>query len=145
MIKSERGYFKSLHNYNDMFQNLTTLWIVVTNISDVNLPNLMDKRVLCVLVIISQGIKAVLDWLRLFDNTSFYVTLIYRTITDIGYISLIIAIILVYIGCAMFMLQLNHSLNTESDIISPIFDTFIVDSALNQYLLMLGDFNMDSF
>ena len=128
-----------------MFQYPASLWIVVTNLSDVSLATTMNKRVLCVFVILSQGIKAVLDWLRLFDNTSFYVTLIQRTITDIGYISLIIAIILVYIGCAMFMLQLNHSLNTESDIISPIFDTFIVDSALNQYLLMLGDFNMDGF
>ena len=74
--KSERAFLKSPHNYNDMFQYLTTLWIVVTNLADVNLPLLVDKRVLCVLVIISQGIKAVLDWLRLFDNTSFYVTLI---------------------------------------------------------------------
>ena len=59
-----------------MFQYLATLWIVVTNLSDVSPNAIMNKRVLCVFVIISQGIKAVLDWLRLFDNTSFYVTLI---------------------------------------------------------------------
>ena len=70
------AYFKSPHNYNDMFQYLTTLWIVVTNLSDVSLNAMMNKRVLCVFVIISQGINAVLDWLRLLDNTSFYVTLI---------------------------------------------------------------------
>ena len=106
--KSEKAYFKSPYNYNDMFQYVATLWIVVTNLSDASLTTVMNQRVLCVFVIISQGIKAVLDWLRLFDNTSFYVTLIQRTITDIGYIGLIIAIILIYIGCAMFMLQLNH-------------------------------------
>ena len=117
----------------------------MTNLSDVSPNAIENKRVLCVFVIISQGIKAVLDWLRLFNKTSFYVTLIKRTITDIGYIGLIIAIILIYIGCAMFMLQLNHSMNTESNIISPVFDVFIIDSALNQYLLMLGDFNMDGF
>ena len=59
-----------------MFQYLASLWIVVTNLSDVSLATTMKKRVLCVFFIISQGIKAVLDWLRLFDNTSFYVTLI---------------------------------------------------------------------
>ena len=59
-----------------MFQYPASLWIVVTNLSDVSLATTMNKRVLCVFVIISQGIKAVLDWLRLFDNTSFYVTLI---------------------------------------------------------------------
>ena len=74
--KSERAYFKTPSNYNDMFQYLATLLIVITNLSDVSLIATMNKRVLCVFVIISQGIKAVLDWLRLFDNTSFYVTLI---------------------------------------------------------------------
>lgn len=58
-------------------------------------------------MILCQGVKAVLDWLRLFDNTSFYVTLITKTISDIGYIGFIIVIILVYIGLAMFMLELN--------------------------------------
>ena len=48
-----------------------------------------------------------LDWLRLFDNTSFYVTLITKTISDILYIGFIISIILVYIGMAMYMLELN--------------------------------------
>ena len=48
--------------------------------------------------------KAVLDWLRLLDNTSFYVTLITKTISDIGYIAFIIGIILIYIGVAMYML-----------------------------------------
>ena len=59
-----------------MFQYLATLLIVVTNLSDTSLTTVMNRRVLCVFVIISQGSKAVLDWLRLFDNTSFYVTLI---------------------------------------------------------------------
>ena len=70
-----------------MFQYLATLFIVVTNLSDTSLTAMLSKRVLCVFVIFSQGIKAVLDWLRLFDNTSFNVTLIYRTITDIGFIA----------------------------------------------------------
>ena len=52
---------------------------------------------------------------------------------------------LIYIGSAMFMLQLNHSTSDKYDIISPVFDVYIIDSALNQYLLMLGEFNMDGF
>ena len=59
-----------------MFQYLGTLWIVLTNLFDVDLPIMMDKRIICVIVLLSQGIKAILDWLRLFDSTSFYVTLI---------------------------------------------------------------------
>ena len=68
------------------------------------------------------------------------------TIFDIRYIGLIIFIILVYIGSAMYMLQLNVLLNEDSDyIIEPIFDMSMVDSTLNQYMLMLGEFRMDGF
>ena len=74
MTESVSSYFKSTNNYFDMFEYLTTLWIVVTDLLDANL--LVENRVLCVWVILSQGGKAVLDWLRLFDSTSFYVTLI---------------------------------------------------------------------
>ena len=96
-------------------------------------------------MILCQGTKAVLDWLRLFDNTSFYVTLITKTISDIGYIGTIIVIILVYIGLAMYMLELNAEKGDDSAIIQPIFEQFLVDSIINQYLLMLGEFHMDGF
>ena len=78
MVWSDRvkDYFTAGLNYNDMLQYLGTLWILLTNLFDVDLPILIDKRIICVIVLLSQGIKAILDWLRLFDNTSFYVTLI---------------------------------------------------------------------
>ena len=53
------------------------------------------------------------------------------TIIDIGYIGLIIFIILVYIGSAMYMLQLNVGNGGDSDIIQPIFNLSILDSTLN--------------
>ena len=67
------------------------------------------------------------------------------TIFDIRYIGLIIFIILVYIGSAMYMLQLNVGFGDESDIIEPTFDLSIIDATLNQYMLVLGEFNMDGF
>ena len=71
-----KNYFKASLNRFNVLQYLGTLWIVLTNLFDVDLPILMDKRVICVIVLLSQGVKAILDWLRLFDSTSFYVTLI---------------------------------------------------------------------
>ena len=99
-----KTYFKSALNYNDLIQYCGTLWILLTNLSGVNIPIMMDKRIVCVIVLLSQGVKAILDWLRLFNSTSFYVTLISMTIIDIKFIVLIIVIILVYIGSAMYML-----------------------------------------
>ena len=86
-----------------------------------------------------------LDWLRLFDTTSFYVTLISKTIIDIGSIGFIIFIILVYCGCAMYMLQQNSEYGEEDSVVLPTFENFLYDSFLNQYLLMLGEFHTDGF
>ena len=83
-------------------------------------------------VLIFQGMKVIIDWLRLFDNTSFYVTLILRTFTDILYFLLIILILLIYIGNAMYMLHLSADPDVkDSDIIEPVFGNLLVDSTLN--------------
>ena len=131
MGESVKNYFKSGLNYNDMIQYLGTLWILLTNLFNADLPIVLDKRILCIKVLLSQGVKAILDWLRLFDNTSFYVTLTERKIFAIRYIVLIIFIILVYICSAMYMLQLNVGNGGDSDIIQPIFNLSILDSTLN--------------
>ena len=59
------------------------MFIVVNNMAQSNLLDISHIRILSVFVIFSQGAKFVLDWMRLFDNTSFYVTLILKTIIDI--------------------------------------------------------------
>ena len=138
-----KNYLKSLNNYNDLFQYFGTLWIALTNVTGLNEPDLIEQRSLCTFLFLSQGFKVVLDWLGLFDNTSFFITLITKTIRDIGYIGLIIFVILVYTGCAMYMLQQNST--NSGDIIYPIFQNFLLDSFLNQYLLILGEFHIDGF
>ena len=146
MFNDPKAYWYSPYNWNDLFQYLGTVFIIVINLFWKSGIALEQERNICAFVLISQGAKMVLDWLRLFDNTSFYVTLIIKTIRDIGYIAVIIVIILVYIGSAMYMLQLNSDQSVEeAAIIRPIFDSFLVDSMVNQYLLMLGEFNLDGF
>ena len=116
-----KSYFRSAYNYIDLFQYLGTLLIVFMNVSGLHLPLLIEQRSFCTFLLLSQGCKAVLDWLRLFDKTSFYVTLISKTIVDIVYIAFIIVVILVYCGCAMYMLQQNSGYGESSDIIYPTF------------------------
>ena len=69
-------------------------------------------------------------------------TLIAETIFDIRYFTMMLIVFLIYFGCAAYMLQLSI---TDQDIIEPVFDIFIVDAVITQYLLMLGEFNMDGF
>ena len=83
-------------------------------------------------MLISQGMKATVDWLRLFDSTSFYVTLILKTFVNITYFLLITLILLIYIGNAIYMLQLNADYSVEdSDIIEPALGNLVIDLTLN--------------
>ena len=54
-------------NMNDFFQLFATTWIVITNLIGYPLPDLASQRVLAGFIVISQLVKIVLDWLRLFD------------------------------------------------------------------------------
>ena len=96
-----------MYNYVDLFQYIGTAWVVITNLMGQEDSDMTLNRTLCTFVLIVQGIKMIIDWLRLFDNTSFYVTLIVKTFVDIAYFLLIILLLLVYVGNAMYMLHLN--------------------------------------
>ena len=117
IIGDFKGYFDSLYNINDLFQYLGTLWIVVINTAEYHEMTKVSQRDLATIIVLSQGVKAVIDWLRLFDVTSFYVTLIQRTVLDIGYFGLILFVMVAYIGIATYMLQLNAEAGEDRSII----------------------------
>lgn len=139
-------YFKSMYNYIDMLQYIGTAWVVITNLQGQEDSSMIQNRILCTFVLISQGMKAIIDWLRLFDNTSFYVTLILKTFIDIFYFLLIILLLLVYVGNAMYMLHLNADHDKEdTDIVEPVFGNLLVDATLNQFNLMIGQSDISGF
>ena len=73
-------------------------------------------------------------------------TLILRTFTDIVYFLLIMLLLPIYIGIAMYMLHLNADPAVEnSDIIIPVFGNLLFDSTLNPFNLMIGEYNTDGF
>ena len=104
----------------------------MADLNDHEAEKMVPHRTLATFVLLSQGIKMIIDWLRLFDNTSFYVTLIVRTFVDIAHFLLIILILLLYVGCAMYMLHLNADREGEdTDIVTPVFGNILVDSTLH--------------
>ena len=73
-------------------------------------------------------------------------TLILHTFRDIAYFMLIMVLLLLYVGIAMYMLQLNADPAVEeSAIIIPVFGNLLIDSTLNQFLLMIGEYNMEGY
>ena len=122
----------------DQLQYLCTCLVVSTNMARLDSPGMAFKRNIIVFVILAQCVKVVIDWLRLFGQTTFYVTLILKTMVDISSFLIIQGALLFYIGIAVYMLQLNNGSEADFNIVDPIFDNFMIDAVLNQYLLILG-------
>ena len=72
MKAGPKFYFKLFYNYIDMFQYLGTIFVVCLNLAEYEHLGMIEKRNIVILIIACQGIKFVVDWLRLFDRTSFY-------------------------------------------------------------------------
>ena len=83
------------------------------------------------------------DWMRLFDLTSFYVLLILQTIKDISAFLLLLIMSLVMFGVPMIILNMNRS--EDQLVVDEIFGSWIQNMFINQYLLALGEFNVDNF
>ena len=87
------------------------------------------------------------DWLRLFEETAFYIELLFKTLYDIRVFIIIFIVTLAMFGSSMFMLQSNATVLVElgKNLVDHYFNFFLVDMVLNQYLLSLGDFSFDSY
>ena len=86
----------------------------------------------------------IIFWLRLFDSTAKYVALLLRTIKDISYFMIVMAMLMFGFATAFFILQYSRVYN-ESDADSLLFpmnkgDSIMGAAFVNQYLMMLGDF-----
>lgn len=134
-----------MQNINDVFMYFGTALIVLTNLLDFTYPQASTQRVIGCMIFFSQCFKLMLDWLNLFASTSFNVRLILETLKDMTSLAGMIILILVYFGAALYMLQLNAVDDDENSIVSSESGYSVIDSALNLYYLLLGEFHTDSY
>ena len=69
--------------------------------------------------------------------------LINETLKDIGSFLILLVVALMMFGVPMIMLNLNRE--PDAQIVDPIFNSWMLNLLLNQYLLALGEFNFDNF
>ena len=129
-------------NYFDLIQFITVIFIILVTMFEIDFFTKYFMRTLSALVAIVIWIK-VFDWFRIFDATSFYMKLLMMTIQDILPFFIIFPVFLMTFGTALLMLSTNR---TEKDkLIEHYVDNWIVNALINQYLLSLGDYNLDNF
>ena len=76
-------------------------------------------------------------WLRLFENTSFYVRLIIETMKDIKFFLILFIFILFTFANAILIMDQGRT----EQYTAPFFNYHVIDVVFDQYLLSLGEFN----
>ena len=89
-------------------------------------------------------ILKVFNWLKLFEQTSFFILLLEQTLKDINIFIILIFLALLMFGVPMVILNQNRVKEDSSIMYNP-FDLWVFDMLINQYLLALGDWNLDGF
>jgi len=85
----------------------------------------------------------VFDWLRLFEETAFYILLMSETLKDISSFLILLLTALMMFGVPMIMLNLNRS--ADASVVESTFGPWVFNMFLNQYLLALREFNYGNF
>ena len=135
-------YFKSVWNWNDMIALILTFIVIAASVPEDPLISLEKLRPVASIASCALMLK-VFDWLRLFEQTAFYIKLMQETLKDIRAFLILILTALATFGIPMIILNLN--LDAESQVVDDVFGFWLVNMLLNQYLLALGEFSMDNF
>ena len=78
------------------------------------------------------------DWLRLFQITGFFVTLVEKTLTDILPFMFLFALAMLAFGVPYALIDLNREDEGEGNLIKSQFFTWVLDVVYNQFMLAIG-------
>ena len=97
-----------------------------------------------------------MDWLRLFNETAFFVGLTVETIYDIRWFIVIMVIWYITFGTAFYIINLKRTDQKEFDVygnkedvsakfVPENFKVWFLDAMSNQYELSLGEFQVEAY
>lgn len=145
-FKSEGNFVKYLTNYwnlNDLVYLFLNPLLLISNLFE--LMPLESLRLIAAISSIFLFVK-VIDWLRLFDATAFYVSLMLQTVYSIRWFMIIMIIWWMTFGTAFYILNMTRlDKDPESAIVPDVYGVWFLDALQNQYELGLGEFQLEQF
>ena len=135
---SAKEYFKSFFNYVDLIQVMMTALLILNILLELDI---LPRELQIVLSSISSFLLLlkIYDWLRLFEQTAFFVKLVMATLSDIVPFMIVFDLSMSILAVPMAILNLNK--NKAQDLVPEYFGWWLIDSLFNQYLLALGTFD----
>ena len=124
-------HFFDLFNIADIVHLVLTPVLIVVNFPANPWIGLETQRVLASFIACALMLKAY-DWLRLFEQTSFYILLIKETLLDVGYFLLLFIIALMMFGFPMMFLNFNR-VEEGTQFVGEVSGNRVIDAVLSQY------------
>ena len=81
----------------------------------------------------------VIDWLRLFQTTAFYVHLIKETVSDMGSFMIVILVWFLAFGTSFYLLSMNRS----DGLVAPVSNMWVINAFEKQYEWAVGEYGLD--
>ena len=102
-----RGYLTNPMNWIDLSAYVMNTLLIVSTVITVEFFTIDTRCVLCAVLAAIMWLK-MLDWLRLFDSTAFFIKLILQTIIDVMPFFVIFFVFLFMFGTAFYLLSMSR-------------------------------------
>ena len=131
-MKEKRGsykeYFYEPMNCLDLLTYTISIILIVFSMLNIDIPQIESRCILAALIAIMMWIK-MLEWLKVFDSTAFYIKLILTTLEDILPFFMIFFIFIFMFGSALYILSMNRE--REEEIVDSTFNTWLFNTFIN--------------
>ena len=128
---------------NDLIYLVLNTVVILSNACPYIHMSMEWQRTLSTFAIVFLWFK-VFDWLRLFDNTAFFVLLVVETAWSIRHFMMILVVWYMMFGSAFYILNMNSETD-EEEILPHISGFWVFDAFMGQYELSLGEFMSDGY
>ena len=116
-------------NVLDCFQYGSVFFLIFITLFNFEIVDSSIRRIWCSMLVVLMWAK-LFDWLRMFNKTSFYISLILTTVKDILPFFAIFPIFLFAFGSAMFILDSNTT-GDEAQVLGTYGDSFVFNIFIN--------------
>lgn len=116
-------------NVLDLFQYVSNFFLIFITLCGFEVVDQNSRRVWCSLLVLLMWVK-LFDWLRMFNKTSFYISLILTTVKDILPFFAIFPIFLFAFGTAMYILDTNTK-GDDAQVLGTYGESYIFNIFMN--------------
>ena len=148
MIEDKLDYLKDIFNYFNVFSAVVNTLMCLTYTLHIPIIDDNDVSFWAAFGVFLMWFNF-LYWMRFFSTTAHFIRMIVTTLEDIVPFLIIQGIFIGVIGMTLMFLNFDReyyddNYGTDSSLYISHFGSRIVDVFLNQYLLLLGEFDLDN-